>query len=278
MTTFSRAEWGAEPPKRPGTPWRAGQPSSKTAHYEGSDFVYFGKGPDEYAAIVRGIQHYHMHVSSEGYQDIAYNFVVSPLGDVYEGRGVNVQSGAQASGNSLSLAVCYIGGPNNDFTGEAQTAFGALGQFVSGPWRPHSSWLPTGCPGNNIRWWIDHGAPAAQPCACPPAPAPAPPPDMGGVVRYVRAAAKANLENQNGRHVLLRVQAPAHMTVSEDVKWWQHALNSTSNANLVADGRFGKATLGKTTDFQRFFGLGVDGIVGNRTRSAMIAVLAKLLA
>jgi len=57
---------------------------------------------------------------------------------------------------------------------------------------------------------------------------------------------------------------------------WQQAINLVSGAKLVEDGDFGNSTLRKTIDFQKFFGLGADGIVGPQTRSMMLLILSKI--
>lgn len=59
------------------------------------------------------------------------------------------------------------------------------------------------------------------------------------------------------------------------VKDWQGGLNSATNSGLTADGVFGFITEAKTLDFQRFFGLVPDGIVGPKTWYMLAIVLDK---
>ena len=70
-----------------------------------------GYGPDTSAAIVRGIELY--HVRGNGWNDIGYNFLVDRYGQVYEGRAGGVDRnviGAQAEGfNTGSVGVAVIG-------------------------------------------------------------------------------------------------------------------------------------------------------------------------
>ena len=49
------------------------------------------------------------------------------------------------------------------------------------------------------------------------------------------------------------------------VKWWQQRLNDIMNLNLEVDGKFGKSTRTATIEFQKRFGLVVDGIAGYNT-------------
>lgn len=58
------------------------------------------------------------------------------------------------------------------------------------------------------------------------------------------------------------------------VATWQEQLNQAIGANLPITGVFGSATVEATRNLQRFFGLGVDGIVGPETRELMEFVLA----
>jgi uncharacterized protein with LGFP repeats len=70
-----------------------------------------GYGPEESAAIVKGIQLY--HVKANGWNDIGYNFLVDRYGQVFEGRGGGVDRnviGAHAEGfNTGSVGIALIG-------------------------------------------------------------------------------------------------------------------------------------------------------------------------
>ena len=67
--------------------------------------------PSQSAAIVRGIQRY--HVLGNGWDDIGYNFLVDKYGRVFEGRGGGITEnvvGAHAGGfNTGSVGVAVIG-------------------------------------------------------------------------------------------------------------------------------------------------------------------------
>ena len=62
-----------------------------------------------------------------------------------------------------------------------------------------------------------------------------------------------------------------------NVQTLQKALNLAAGRSLAQDGDFGPATAQAVKDVQRiFFGLGVDGIVGPRTRAAIGVALQKI--
>ena len=67
--------------------------------------------PEESAAIIRGIQVY--HVEANGWDDIGYNFLVDPFGQVFEGRAGGIERnvvGAHAQGfNTGSVGIAVLG-------------------------------------------------------------------------------------------------------------------------------------------------------------------------
>ena len=62
-----------------------------------------------------------------------------------------------------------------------------------------------------------------------------------------------------------------------EIRFVQHALNRVITAGLVEDGLTGTATDDAIREFQRRFGLDVDGVVGTETMSTLRRELAKLL-
>jgi N-acetylmuramoyl-L-alanine amidase-like protein/flagellar hook capping protein FlgD len=92
-----------------------------------------GYGPDAAAAIVRGIEIY--HVRGNRWNDIGYNFLVDRFGQVYEGRAGGIERnvvGAQAQGfNTGSVGVALIGNYNSGTVPRA--AFRALASLLA--WR-----------------------------------------------------------------------------------------------------------------------------------------------
>lgn len=58
----------------------------------------------------------------------------------------------------------------------------------------------------------------------------------------------------------------------------QQALNVATGAGLEIDGKWGPATDASLRNFQKFFGLQVDGVFGARSRFVMAVVLDKIAA
>ncbi len=107
----NRSQWGARAFDC-GTPDIASSLKLAAVHHTVNSNSY---SPSQVDALVRGIQAYHM--DTLGYCDIAYNFLISRTGQVYEGRAGGVSKnviGAHAGGfNTGSTGVALIG----DYTG-----------------------------------------------------------------------------------------------------------------------------------------------------------------
>lgn len=237
---IDRAGWGARNPKGAWSSWASGQPSGVAIHWEGA-----GGQPDHAncAAEVRSIQNFHMNGD---YLDIAYNALVCMHGVVFEGRPVGYKSAAQNSSNATHVAICFLGGPNTVFTNAAKAAVNdwintvvpaqARGNVQGHRETPGNA---TACPGDAIINWIHAGRPADGATPALPTFAPAPPPTSKPVLR------KGN-------------KGPAVMEL-------QRKLNGVTGAGLVVDGDFGPRTDTAVRNFQSFFKLGTDGIVGPKT-------------
>lgn len=145
-----RSEWGARPANYI-TPLPAAV--AFTIHWEGVPIGTY-TAADAYERV-RAIQRYHM--DANGWNDIAYNFVVDQWGQIFEGRGWDRRSAANGTneGNSGSIAACYLGGPGDPFTDQAKAAYRWLrGQHVARGGLvdvfPHRHWTSTACPGDEL--------------------------------------------------------------------------------------------------------------------------------
>ena len=103
-----RAEWDADETIRRAPPRYARGVYFAVVHHTAGTNAY---GPAASAAIVRGIELY--HVRGNHWNDIGYNFLVDRYGQVFEGRAGGIDRnviGAQAEGfNSGSVGVAVIG-------------------------------------------------------------------------------------------------------------------------------------------------------------------------
>ena len=104
----SRAAWGANESIRRAPPSYAPSVRFAIVHHTAGTNTY---SRDEAAAIVRGIQLY--HVRGNGWNDIGYNFLVDRFGTIYEGRYGGVDRnvvGAHALGfNTGSTGIALLG-------------------------------------------------------------------------------------------------------------------------------------------------------------------------
>jgi len=157
MEYVTRTEWKARKPKR-------------RPHHIGATKTIFDHHAAGYisgeAAAVRDIQRNHQQ--DRGWNDIAYNWLYSDTGTIYEGRGWNVAGGATKGWNTWSISVCYIGNaqtrkPTADaFTAcetihrEAERLMGT--QTI----RPHQAVSQTLCPGQYIIHWLNNGRPIEE--------------------------------------------------------------------------------------------------------------------
>jgi N-acetylmuramoyl-L-alanine amidase len=106
-----RAEWRANEAIKRAPPRYAKSISLAVVHHTAGTNAY---GPSASAAIVRGIEIY--HVKGNRWNDIGYNFLVDRYGQVFEGRAGGIERnvvGAQAQGfNTGSVGVALMGNYN----------------------------------------------------------------------------------------------------------------------------------------------------------------------
>ncbi len=70
---------------------------------------------NDWAAVVRSF--WNLHVNTNGWDDIGYNYLIDPNGIIYEGRGNDVRGAHFCGKNGNTMGVCVIG----DFTNVAPT-------------------------------------------------------------------------------------------------------------------------------------------------------------
>jgi flagellar hook assembly protein FlgD len=105
---ITRGQWGADESIVRAPPYYANRLRFAVVHHTAGTNSYTAA---ESAAIVRGIQRY--HVLANGWNDIGYNFLIDKYGQVFEGRSGGIDKnvvGAHAQGfNTGSTGVSILG-------------------------------------------------------------------------------------------------------------------------------------------------------------------------
>ena len=152
LVIIPRNEWGANPPKGVNTtqwssttPTRVHHTDTQAPTGSGADLINAEK------EAIKKIQEFHMNTRK--YNDIAYNFLITPSGRVYEGRGKNVV-GAHTLGHNEDCGVAFVGNYEKDKLTKAQIlAYKLLRAKLGvskGNQYPHKATYSTACPGKNI--------------------------------------------------------------------------------------------------------------------------------
>jgi len=70
-----------------------------------------GNSSVDYAAVVA--LYWDLHVNTNGWDDIGYNWLVDPQGGIYEGRGLGTQGAHFSCMNGETVGICVIGNYND---------------------------------------------------------------------------------------------------------------------------------------------------------------------
>lgn len=153
----TRAGWEAAP--RRDSPARTKAATAIVLHHTA------GTRPSTRGAAmstIRAVQTFHQN--TKRWTDIAYNYLVTPDGELVEGRGDRFQNGANTPRNTDTLSVCLLGNMNRDpFTDAEKATVAAVAEHLGLPVVPHSDIGATACPGDAVRAWLDAGMPAGGP-------------------------------------------------------------------------------------------------------------------
>lgn len=214
---------------------------------------------EETLKFLNGILNYHFNLKNKDgswtYAWIAYNYAIDSLGNIIELRGREFESGAQKSGNTEELAILML-----DLTEASKKAFNELRDnfigagFAGDKVEPHSRWVETACPGEEIKNWIKDGYKSSPSAATP---------NVTPPIQSTPAAVKFPLPS--GHWYSTPNKDPRNHSGfysesdAEGVKQIQQALG------IPADGKFGNQTLQAVRNFQQRNGLRVDGMVGEIT-------------
>lgn len=219
---------------------------------------------DDYAAI-RTLEQIGENRFGRG---ISYTFPITPAGLIFEGHGIDRRGAHTAGHNTAGRAICFVGNYETHEPTEAQIdAAGWLlaHGFLSGWWKAaklkggHRDVKVTSCPGRHAYAAMARIDAAAARHArgagtLPPAPVPAPAPSGGRVT--VNVSIPLLRQGDRGPHV----------------EGLQGLLNAKGDQGLAVDGDFGPATERAVRNWQAFFSLGADGVVGEKTWTSLLVL------
>ncbi|NUL26054.1 peptidoglycan-binding protein [Streptomyces lunaelactis] len=165
MQIISRAKWGAKT-------WN-GTPATIALSSRTEFFVHYDGGAPITRtgyAIMRAIEAEHM---GQGWAGVGYNFVVDQAGNIYEGRGWNLQGAHCPNHNVTGIGVQIAIGGSQEPSAKALAACRALyeeacrktGRTLAK--RGHKDGIATACPGTNLYAWVKAGMPAGDYEAAP---------------------------------------------------------------------------------------------------------------
>ncbi|WP_406730771.1 peptidoglycan-binding protein [Streptomyces sp. NBC_01794] len=166
MTTIiSRATWGAKP-------WN-GTPASVALSKRTEFFVHYDGGTPITRtgyAIMRAIEAEHL---GKGWSGVGYNFVVDQSGNIYEGRGWDLQGAHCPNHNVSGIGVQIAIGGDQEPSAKALAACRALyevackmtGRTLAK--KGHRDGYATACPGKKLYAWVKAGMPAGDYEAAP---------------------------------------------------------------------------------------------------------------
>ena len=151
FTVVRRAEWKALPPTEPYTQHA---PAMFTLHHTQ------GNSPKSYAEAVQEMQFIQdYHQNGRGWIDIGYHFLVSPQGDIFEGRPINVVGAHVKNRNTTNVGISIMGNyhppVNQQPARETLHTFTEMGKYLKATYDisvssfyAHREIGPTACPGD----------------------------------------------------------------------------------------------------------------------------------
>jgi len=253
-----RSEWGAAPSKGAYSNWSV-SPRDLVVHYVGGSGDIGIHSHADCPAHIRSVQAYEQ---GHGYIDIAYNLVLCPHGVVYEARGLGhagAANGPRTNGSKPS--VLYLSN-NTALTPEALGALHTLWAEHGPALYGHREVNSTSCPGDPIFGQVVAMRSGAIQPPAPPTPPNAPAPGLYALAQAIHALD----EKIKAAPTLRKGDRGAHVS---DLQFALSLLGQT----VAIDGSFGPQTDTAVRNVQRFWKLGVDGIVGPQTKNTIAWLL-----
>jgi hypothetical protein len=248
MEYVARGSWGATPSKRPFTPLRAWRVKGVVIHHSGVN------GTQDGPSAVRSFERYHRE--TRGWNAIAYNVCVDRQGVAYDGRGLKWQGGATKGWNSRSVAICYTGWGDDPIPDAALETIAAVIKDAESMYgdlwvKPHSAFKSTGCPGSELRSWVEAGCKTVEAASVP----------AGSMWDAIRAYCEAL-----GASLTHSPLSRRRRSRGEAVRVLQGHLNHLGYGPLVVDGAYGRRCAAAVKAFQKSRPmLANDGVVGPAT-------------
>ena len=168
MNIKPRSAWGAKPPTRPGEPWADHGPIDLVVHWVGGSGSLFLSDPARVPQAIRAIQAAEM---AGPYSDIAYNLVLDPWGQLWEGRTLAVRGAANGpETNGTKPSVCLLLNQGDTMTQPMKETIKAMRvNLTPGQLYGHREVNTTACPGNEVMAWISDQRQPRPPTPPPPA-------------------------------------------------------------------------------------------------------------
>ena len=246
-TIISRKGWGSRGPKKPFSWLNKKRVQGIALHHSGVK-----NGPKGVAAVKAFERH---HMDANGWNAIAYNWLVDEEGVLYEGRGAGVISAATRPYNSRTESICYTGDGDKPvpekalesirwLIGDIQERYGQK-LWVKG----HRDLASTSCPGTWLYNWLQGGMGITR---MPE------PKEWDGITAQIERL---------GAIVARKPLSRRRRSRGEAVRVAQERLKAIGIDPGPVDGVFGGSTRTAVVNFQRKYKdvLAVDGVIGRNT-------------
>jgi hypothetical protein len=237
---LTRKQWGSRGPKSRLTPLNKKRVTGIAVHHSGVK-----NGPKGVTAVKAFERH---HMDANGWNAIAYNWLIDEEGVIYEGRGAGVISAATRPYNSRTESICYTGDGTKPIPEATIESFEWLvtdiqKRYSNKLWlKGHQELASTSCPEKYMMEWVRQyrtGNKVVQPKSKPA------PKKAAKTTRLVKLGSR-------GAHV----------------KMMQTQLNK-NGFKLDVDGIAGPLTILALKKYQEDAGLYIDGLCGKNTWKAL---------
>ncbi len=261
-TIISRAGWNSRGPKSPFSYLNKKRVVGIAIHHSGVK-----NGPKGVTAV-RAFERHHM--LANGWNAIAYNWLIDEQGVIYEGRGAGVVSAATRPYNSRTESICYTGDGDKKIPAKTRASLTWLigdiqKRYNKKLWvKGHRELASTSCPGNVLFDWVkDHrnGITKAQPKSKPA---------TKKSTKTVKQGAKGIVDAFAEIEALVTSRPLKKGAKGAAVKVVQQLLAAKGLYRYKIDSDYGRLTRKAVVEFQKRRLLYVDGVVGPNTWKALL--------